>query len=94
MRGGRVLPPGYGPQSCPEAAGQRAGYGSQRGYASPSYPQQGGYGQGAYGQGGYSQGGYDQSGYYGQQQGGYAQPYGYGQEGSSYPQGYEGEGGY
>ena len=90
--GGRVLPPGYGPQNCPEAAGQRAGYANQRGYATPSYPQQGGYGQGAYGQSGYGQsgygqGGYDQSGYYGQQQGGY------GQEGS-YPQGYEGESGY
>ncbi|GAB6967784.1 hypothetical protein JCM25156A_18210 [Komagataeibacter kakiaceti JCM 25156] len=73
---GRVLPPGYPPQSCPPppgapppnvAAAQPA---PQQGYAQPSYPQQG----------------YGQGGYYGQpQQGGYSQPYGYGQ--GNYPQG-------
>ncbi|MBL7233980.1 hypothetical protein [Komagataeibacter oboediens] len=91
---GRVLPPGYPPQSCPQAAGApRAAYPAQQqgggyGYAQPSYPQQGGY----YGQ---------QGGYYGQQQGGYyGQSTGYGQEGypqqgaypqeGAYPAGYDG----
>lgn len=47
---GRVLPPGYPPQSCPPPAGGAA-YPPQS-YAQPSYPQQG-YGQQGYGQGGY-----------------------------------------
>ncbi|KAB8123557.1 hypothetical protein D3W54_04295 [Komagataeibacter medellinensis] len=85
---GRVLPPGYTPQSCPQAAGTaRPAYrAQQRGYAQPSYPQQGGY----YGQ----QGGYGQqpAGYYGQ--GGYGPagygPAGYPQQEAAYPEDYDG----
>lgn len=92
---GRVLPPGYSPQSCPPAAGQRAAYPAQPqagyGYAQPSYPQQGYSPQGGYGQ---------QGGYYNQQDGYYGQSGGYGQEGypqqgaypqeGAYPEGYGG----
>lgn len=86
---GRVLPPGYSPRSCPQAAPQRAAYPAQQGgygYAQPSYPQQGYPQQGGYygeQQGGY----YGQSGGYGQE--GYPQQGGYPQEGA-YPEGYGG----
>ncbi|KDU95257.1 hypothetical protein [Komagataeibacter rhaeticus] len=79
---GRVLPQGYPPQSCQQAAGGgRAAYPQQQGYAQPSYPRQGGY----YGQ---------DSGYYSQQPYGYGQSsYGQGeypQQEGAYPEGYGG----
>lgn len=90
---GRVLPPGYPPQSCPQAAGAaRPAYpAQQQGYAQPSYPQQGGYygQQGGYGQqpaGYYGQGGYGQAGY---GQSGYGQA-AYPQQEGAYPEGYDG----